>query len=81
MKIKDLKKIIEKMSDDAEVFARNRDCINLEMVDIVGIEKFDIEVSGLYSLNFHKNIKSVYGGDKYKRFIAIKQAIIFCDCD
>jgi hypothetical protein len=77
MDVRTLKKIIAKMSDDAEVFARNRDCISLERIDIVNHPaplKHD-------DVNYFSDITKVYGGRDAELTNESKQAIIFCDCD
>jgi hypothetical protein len=76
MTVKELREILAKLPDEALVFARNRDCINLDMVDVVGIDKIDRWFNG--GVKFHPLMKDVYGGGDVSE---IKHAIIFCDCD
>ena len=84
-----LKEIIKDMADDAIVSARDRDCISLAEVHIVGVkgeDKYDKYPNSdskdrFYSLNFVDSISDVYGGDRIELENKSKQAIIFCDCD
>lgn len=90
MKVKDLKLILAAMDDDADVFARDRDCIGLYMVDVVGHPSpvdLDLWLSppkkynpeGIKLISYHNNISDVYGGGGLDK--KVKQAIIFCDND
>lgn len=75
MKVRDLKLILADMSDDAEVLARGKDCINLDMVDVVG-HPSPIKMR---RVNYHDTIDQVYGGGDSE--IETEQAIIFCEMD
>jgi hypothetical protein len=80
MIVKELKQIIGPMADDAAVFARDRDCISLERIDIVGHPSPDNDTRGV---RYHEKITDVYGGNDVREseLGASKQAIIFCDND
>jgi len=76
----ELKKILENMSDDAIVSARDRDCINLEMMHVVGLK--DKYITNLNKhIRFVEELSEVYGGREHFLSNPSKQAIIFCDCD
>lgn len=72
-----LKKILEKVDDDCIISARGRNCISLDQVHVVGVEKID----GMNPVKFVKSITDVYGGDNLELNNKSKQAIIFCDND
>ena len=84
MKVKLLKSILENMADDAEVFARDRDCICLDQVHVVGFnptDKIKVEAES-DGVQFVPTITDVYGGEECMlEDVPSKQAIIFCDCD
>jgi hypothetical protein len=78
MTVKQLKELIAGMDDAALVLARDRDNINLTIVDVVAhpqgkaIEHLAIS---------HENVSTVYGGEDWIDRLGDRQAIIFCDCD
>jgi len=88
MNVGELKKILAQMDDKALVWARDRDCISLEMVDVVGV---DIQgETNKNSLSYplvrsRKTILDVYGGKEWLSAdmarVGTTQAIVFCDCD
>lgn len=77
MTIKDLKLIIADMPDDGRVFARDRDCISLDQVHVVGHPN---KANAMADVKYVDSMADVYGGDE-ERFSSIQSAIIFCDCD
>jgi len=78
----DLKKIIANMADDAVVSARDRDCISLDQVHVVGYTGVAPILEGKASqVQFCSKMEDVYGGDRCELDNNSKQAIIFCDCD
>lgn len=79
-----LKQVLAGMSDDAFVFARDRDCISLDKVHVVMPEGClgvaEIPPAAWKGIRCVNSFDKVYGGEG-ELDNESKQAIIFCDCD
>lgn len=92
MTVRELKLLIADMSDDAQVWARDRDAIALSMIDVVGHPTLTTETycamigkspKSWPRIYFRDSVKQVYGGESFEEDIGRKmpQGIIFCDND
>lgn len=87
MNIKQLKQLIadSKLPDDAQVWARDRDCLGLDQVHVIGKElpelswEISLEKYGAHVF-FVAKPSDMYGGERLEEG-GIKHALVFCDCD
>lgn len=75
----EFRRLTANMADDAILVARDRDCINLDQVHIVGIQPPEGHPSP-HVVQFVPTIDEVYGGDEFE-LDGSKQAVVFCGYD